>query len=242
MTLRTYSVRNIFSTAPNGTTRPAMCSINGVLKFDHPQESPHCVYNEYVALRIAQSLNIPVADGCLVMTGDGHAYVSLGLATPGMALPDVIPSRRERVRDQYPDEVAALVAFDLLIGNRDRGESLKAALGIPQIRLFAGYDHSFSLLNVEEDPWQSIARLASEDYIVEFHPFFGQVTAHLYEEWLDRIGSIPDYVFHEHCRFGRPFRGVSEEMQEALANALCLRKGHLYELYERNAFHVTRSA
>lgn len=240
MTLQTYRLHRIYSEQLRGTTLPSRCSISAILKFDHPTESPHCVYNEYVALRIAQKLNIPVAEGCLSVTGDGQVFASLELGSPGMSLPDVTPSRYRLLMERYPDEMAALLVFDLLIGNRDRGQSIKAALVTPQIRFFAGYDHSHSLLNIEQDPWQSIQRLHEEEWIVEYHPFIPGVDIPYLERWIERVCTYPQQYIAECCLLGRPFRGVSEEMQQALADALVRRMSNIWDLYERDQFYLTR--
>jgi hypothetical protein len=142
--------------------------------------------------------------------------------------------------DRYPNEMAALLAFDLLIGNCDRGQSIKAALVTPQIRLFAAYDHSHALLNIEEDPWQSIERLNSEEWIVQFHPCIARVTPEHIEQWIERMSTTPLEYIQECCILGRPFQGVSMDMQEALANALDRRMGILWELFESDAYYLTR--
>ena len=57
-----------------GITNPAACTLHGILKFDSA-ESPHLVYNEYVALRLAQAARIPVADGVLTRVENGYITV-----------------------------------------------------------------------------------------------------------------------------------------------------------------------
>lgn len=168
------------------------------------------------------------------MTGDGHAFVSMEIGSPGLPLPDATPSRRRRIAEQYPDEVAALLAFDILIGNSDRGDSIKVALETPHIRLFAGYDHSHALLNIEEDPHRSIERLADDqDLILQFHPFYRLVQPQHLHEWLVNIGRVPDERVSACCLYSRPFRGVTEDMQTALANALIRRKNSLWDIVDR---------
>jgi hypothetical protein len=228
--INTYKLKRIISRRVEGSTSPARCSISAILKFDDDPESPHCVYCEYVSMRLAQACNIPVADGCLTISGDGHTYASLELGSPGLPLPDVVPSRRDRVAERYPSEAAALLAFDLFIGNWDRGENLKANVLTTHILLIAGFDHSHALLNVEEDPWHSIQRLNSGEPIVLFHPFFRRVRDDLFEDWASQIGKIEDDIIRSCCLMGRPFRGVSVAMQEALAEALNERKHYVSDM------------
>lgn len=218
----TYRIRRIYSRKVKGSTQASQGTLDAILKFDG-DESPHCVYNEIVALRLAQTLHIPVADGALTLTPDGHTYASLILAGSGLQLPDVLESRLDDVARRYPDEVAALVAFDLLIGNFDRGSNLKAVLASPHLPLFRAFDHSHALLSVKNTPEDSIKALHSNDLIVRFHPFYGRVSANLLKAWSARIERTPSFLIDECCDQGKPFRAVIPEMQAALANALVKR-------------------
>lgn len=228
-----YKIRQILKRRPSGVTEASYCTLDAILKFDGP-ESPHCVYIEHVALRLAQTFHIPVADGALTMAGDGPAYASLEVATPGIPLPNVLDSQCERIARAYPDEVAALTAFDILIGNWDRKRNLKASIVTPHIRVFKAFDHSHVLLNIKEDPYDSIALLASDDLILRFHPFFGLVSGALLEDWMDRIASVDDIYINECCCFGRQFRAVSEQIQVGLADALTRRKNRLRAILAAN--------
>lgn len=91
---------------PTRITGASPCTINAILKFDGP-ESPHCVYNEQVAVRLAQTLHIPIADGVLTTSGAGQAFVSLEVASPGIALPDILKSQIKQAAARYVDETAA---------------------------------------------------------------------------------------------------------------------------------------
>jgi hypothetical protein len=218
----TYRIRRIYSRKVKGSTQASQGTLDAILKFDG-DESPHCVYNEIVALRLAQTLHIPVADGALTLTPDGHTYASLELAASGLQLPDVLESRLDAVAQRYPDEVAALVAFDLLIGNFDRGSNLKAVLASPHLSLFRAFDHSHALLSVKNAPEDSIKVLDSNGLIVRFHPFYGRVSASLLNAWSSRIAQTPAVLLRECAVMGKPFRAVTPEMQAALANALIKR-------------------
>jgi len=239
MPVSTYKLHRIYNCPVPGSTRPARCSVDAILKFDDP-ESPHCVYNEYVSLRLAQTCHVPVADGGLILCGDGHAFASLELDSPGFPLPDVVPSLRDEVAERYPNEVAALVAFDVWVGNWDRGEAVKASVGNPHLNLFGAYDHSHALLNIEADPSQSIERLHSADLVVQFHPFYGRVRSDLLEHWLSRICGVSDDTIASVCCFSQPFRGVTLGLQEALGEALCWRKGNIRDIV-KNSQKTVRS-
>ncbi|MGD9660876.1 MAG: hypothetical protein AB7U63_06345 [Porticoccaceae bacterium] len=222
----TYKIRRITRTRKTGITTPAFCTLEATLKFDG-EEAPHCVYNEYVALRLAQTLHAPVAEGVLTSTGDGPAYASLMLDSPGINLPDVLETQFDQVAKRYPQPVALLVAYDLFIGNRDRARNLKAALATPHIQLFAAFDHSHALLGVDQQPERSISQLQQGDLLVRSHPFYGRVQGALLQRQTARIAALSEDIIRECCQMGKAFRGVSESLQTALAEALIQRRRYL---------------
>ena len=112
-----------------GATRPVRGAMDAVLKFDSP-EFPSLVYIELVVQRLANALGMPVATGVPVFAGNRYAFASLMVASHAGALSDLSQSRVTEASRMYPDEAAALVALDLLIGNWDRGGNVKAALGL----------------------------------------------------------------------------------------------------------------
>jgi hypothetical protein len=209
-----------------GITVPVACTIHGILKFDSA-ESPHLVYNELVALRLAQSLKVPVADGVLTVSGDGLAYASLEVALPGMALPDALPSQFGAIAQDYPHESAGLLAFDIWIGNFDRGRNLKASLVSPHIALFCAFDHSHVLTNVKENPHDSIQSLMSDQLLILSHPFFKRVSKKNLDHWIKRIAMLDLDVLRDCCVYGKPFRAVSKELQQDLFAALSHRAKNL---------------
>ncbi len=56
------------------------------------------------------------------------------------------------------------------------------------------------------------------------HPFYGRVQAVFLEDWIGRVVALSDGYIQECCQMGKPFRSVSEEIQQSLANALIRRK------------------
>lgn len=234
----TYEVRNIRSRPLGGVTGPSSCTVEGVMKFDGG-ESPYCVYNEAVGVRLAQTLHAPVADGVLTSSGDGPAFVSLYLAAPPERLPNIHWSRRDKIASKYRVEVAALVAFDIFIGNGDRFRNIKASLANPQLYLFRGFDHSHALLTTRRTPADSLAALASEDIIAERHPFYGFVDLNDVAEWAKRIKATPDAMIAECCEFNRDFRSATQDMQCKLAIALVKRKSLLPKIIRRHRAKIT---
>lgn len=224
-----YKIRSIRKKLLPGVTSPVSCSLDAILKFDSA-ESPYCVYSELVALRLAQTLHIPIANGVLTTTGSGEAYASIELGAPGLPLPDLPPTRFAAAASQYADEAAALVAFDIFIGNWDRGSNIKATLVTHHLPIFQGFDHEHALLGIDSSADLSIERLGKPDLLVRNHPFYGHVSVPHVTKWADRIFQISDLMVRECCELNRPLRTVTTEMQQKLADALCKRKSFLPEI------------
>jgi hypothetical protein len=233
----TYKIRRILKKTAVGVTKSAYCTLDAILKFDNP-ESPFCVYNEHVALRLAQTLHIPVADGALTHAGNGLAYASLQIDSPGLPLPDLLKSQIKQVANGYADHVGATVAFDIFIGNWDRGRNLKASLVTPHIRVFRTFDHEHALLNIESIPSNSISRLRSADLVVYHHPFYGYVSEHHLSKWVTRIAALNDEYIRECCIYGSTFRNVDDGIQRDLAEALISRKVLLGQVVSNNQLMI----
>ena len=214
--------------------------MDAVLKFDSP-EFPSLVYTELVAQRLANAFGVPVAAGVPVFVGNRYAFASLMVASHANALTTLSPSRVAELCRTYPDEVAALVAFDLLIGNWDRSENAMAALGLAPLRMFVAFDHSHALLHVEADSAASIDRLARGDLIVQAHPFFRRVDRGRLMLWVSRIQALSKHMW-EHCAGARPLPQVTEEISRALATALQHRARALPTLIEQHAERLLEAA
>ena len=227
MTPTPYIIHRINRRTKTGITAASLCTLNAILKFDC-DESPYCVYNEHVAVKLAQTLHLPVTDGVLASTNDGPAFASLEIATTGLPLPNLLKSQSAKAASLYPNEAAALVAFDILIGNYDRGSNLKTSLSTPHIRIFKAFDHSHCLLTIEETPDDSLLRLSdASDLIAKFHPFYGHVRQSLLIDWATRVASVEDVYIKECCNMGKTFRTVTADMQKNLSAALIKRKNAL---------------
>jgi hypothetical protein len=230
----TYLVRRLLRQSRKGVTKASYCTMSAILKFDC-EETPHGVYNELVALKLGQRLNAPVAAGVLAATSDGQTFASIEAGGPGMVLPDVSDANIDSIATRYPIGAAALVAFDIWIGNSDRKNNLKAFIASPHIDLFVGFDHGAALLGFEDDPSDQIKRLSSDAVLVNFHPFYQRVSRQGLANWVQRIESITDQEIREACVFGKPFRAVGLTVQVALANALIDRRNRIAGIIQANA-------
>ncbi len=211
--------------------------MSAILKFDCA-ETPYGVYNELVALRLGQRLSAPIAAGVLAVTSDGQSYASIEAGGPGMVLPHVSDANIASIAARYPTGAAALVAFDIWIGNSDRKNNLKAFIASPHIDLFVGFDHGAALLGYADDPTDQIKRLSSDAVVVSFHPFYQRVSAQELSKWISRIESIADDEILDACVFGKPFRAVSVMLQSSLAEALINRRNRIRAIVQNNATRV----
>lgn len=219
MTVVTYRVRTLRKGATlTGATQPALGTLDTVLKFDNG-EFPALVYTELVAERLGNALGVPLAAGALSFLGNTYAYASLMVAPHGLALTKLSRGCADDVTALYPDEAAALTAFDLLIGNWDRANNVMVALGATPIRMFVGYDHSHALLHVDNDRSASIARLGRGDLIVHYHPFFGRIERERMLLWASRIASLPGYMWQV-CVNAGTLPGIAADIPNALGDAL----------------------
>lgn len=222
-----YSLRRLARSHLDGVTQPVSGALDAIVKFDSA-EAPHCVYCEIVAVRLARMLGIPIAEGVLTLIGTRPGFASLRLACHGWAATNVPTSRWPDVASSYPQGVAALTAFDVLIGNDDRSGNFTASVVTPHLPLFQGFDHSHALLCCRRTAHQSIRALRDGDLIVKSHPFYELVQRKRLEQWVDRIAGIPDDYVNECCILGQPIGAVSCQTQASLGRALVVRKNQLH--------------
>lgn len=220
-----YKLSRIGRQLKTGATKPYACRMHGVLKYDC-DETPQGVYNELVAVRLAQTLHIPIATGVMADYGCEDAFVSLHVGRSDLKLPNLKTYHRAAAADRYPDEVAALTAFDIFIGNWDRNENLMASLKSAQ-KVFSGIDHGLSLLCVDASPAKSLVKLRSADLIVRYHPFYGMVRKDLLMSWSDRIAAAAPRDISECCLCNATVGSVPVELQQKLADALLARQRSL---------------
>jgi hypothetical protein len=229
-----YKIKGIRHSPFQGITKPGLCNVLGVIKFDG-EESHHCVYNEAVCSRLAQTLHAPIADGVLTMTIGGPAFVSLRLDSLGENLPDLLWKKRGSAARRYPDEVASLMLFDLLVGNWDRERNLKVSLANAHMRLFRAFDHSHALLDVYfDDMRRSLSALHDGELIVRRHPFYGLIPPQALSAALNRFLSVEDDMVRACCLFGTGFAGVSHKIQLAVADTLLKRRRLLEKIIRDN--------
>jgi len=229
-----YSIRRIYKKQPKGVTSPQFCSINAILKSDGV-ESPQCVYNELVATKIAQTLHAPNAMGVLTQSESDFLFASLEIAKPNTPLPNIRKSWFQDAATKYPDQVAALIVFDIFIGNTDRYQNLKVSLFNQANPIFVAFDHSHSLLHpYYQNTDDSIGILNSDELIAKNHPFFGLVECQRLDDWCDRLMDAPDYLIRGCCEVGSTFNSVDQNTQAKLAEALVWRKDNIQHIIKKH--------
>lgn len=231
-----YKLRRVGSSL-KGMTNPRRCTLDAVLKRDG-DDLPYCVYSEYVALRLAQTLHIPVADGALTDCDEMTAYASLKISTGADCLPEMKHTAAAVAAVRYADMVAALTAYDILIGNWDRAENLMAATNTASPDFFRAYDHSHALLGIAEKPAESIKRLADCELIVTAHPFYSRVRQSSLELWAVRIASLPDMQVTECCVLEPFAANVATSIKKGVAAAMVIRKNSLPSIIRDNKARI----
>lgn len=229
-------IRSVGREVGHGATVPYHCTLRGILKFDHPQDAPNCVYNELVAMRLGVCLGAPIAMGTLVAAERGEGFVSLMVGATNFTLPDLDSGLRESAAKKFPLHAASLLAFDIFIGNIDRECNLKVDMKRPGMQFFAAFDHSHCLLDNNLDTEISLRDLGSSELILNEHPFF-KTSGVTFEQTLicaQQISKLPEEMIVNSCVFGEKFRCVTLDQQERLAEALLHRRKVLPKIIRDN--------
>ena len=226
-----YQIRERGKRALAGVTQPVHGKIAAVLKSDGA-EVPTCVYNELVATRLGALIGLPAATGVLAQGRGGQEYASLLAATPGGRLPPISAHRARWAVLRYPEPCAAVLVFDVFIGNWDRGGNIKAALATP-VDFFCAFDHSHALLALGETPEASIKSLSQPDPAIANHVFNGLVDPDLAHRWAMRVAALADEAIEMACCPGAEVNTVGKTLQRQLAQALITRKARLPGLVAR---------
>lgn len=199
-------------------TEPVRGTLDVILKQDS-DNSPTCVYNEMVALRLAQRLGVPLAMG-VPSVGDGGTYfASLTVGGLSINLPNISVKKMAAVAKRYPADAAALFVFDVWILNDDRADNLKANLTPAEVHLVAGIDHEQTLLGTRADMQDSLHALAALD-VPARHPLREHVLAGNVDQWIKRIEGLDDGSVDDAVVLGFSLSGVHERMQRKLAAVL----------------------
>lgn len=217
-----------------GITRPRTAQIAAILKLDQA-ESLFCVYNEWVASRLAALLQAPLATGALAVDGALTGFASLQLVLDELPLPNIRRSQLTKACTLYGNLVAGLVVFDLWIGNFDRALNLKAAVSDLRRPLFCGFDHSHCLLTTERTISLSLTKLRQGDLIVGQHPFYGRAARTDVLRWIARLESLPSGLIRAACRSDERLSRVTPRVQSMLGTALARRASMLRSMVKDHA-------
>lgn len=234
--VETYKLRRLRGRVGRGVSEACRCDIAAILKHDS-DESPYCVYNEFVATQLAATWGAPIARGLLIVGALGLGFASLEAGAPGLFLSNMGPLTHRRVLARYARQCARLLVFDEWIGNRDRLGNVRAAIGSNEVRLFVGFDQAQALLSCEDAPSGSIEQLRTAKAIARpTHPFRAEVApdagafrAHVATA-VQACREVPAAAVIEACNVTHPALGVSLRLRTALAEALVHRQKHLREI------------
>lgn len=209
-------------------TEPVRGTLDVVLKQDS-DNSPCCVYNETVALRLAQRVGIPLAMG-VPSVGDGGMYfASLMVGGLSINLPDISAKKMALVAERYPHDAAAIFVFDVWVLNDDRENNLKANLTSSPLHLVAAIDHEQTLLGRYGDMVESLDALESLETPAK-HPLRDHLEQRHVEQWIARVQSMSDSDIDDAVVLGYSVGGVHQRSQLRLAKAMKARRDSLPEL------------
>ncbi len=227
-----YKIRKLSRKLPGGSmTEPVHGTLDVILKQDSDQ-SPTCVYNELVCLRLAQRLGVPLALGVPSVADGGTYFASLIVGGLSINLPNISAKKMASVAQRYPDEAAALFVFDVWVLNDDRANNLKANLTPAEVHLVAGIDHEQTLLGTRADMNDSLRALGNLE-VPNQHPLRAHVAAGIVEQWVARIVALDDAVVDDAVVLKFRVGGVYERMQRKLAAAVKTRRDHIADLVRR---------
>ncbi len=212
-------------------TEPVRGTLDVVLKQDS-DNSPCCVYNETVALRLAQRLGVPLAMG-VPSVGDGGMYfASLIVGGLSINLPNIAAKKMGQVAERYPSDAAAIFIFDVWVLNDDRENNLKANLTSSPLHLIAAIDHEQALLGRYGDMAKSLNALEALEAPTR-HPLREHVNQQQIERWVARVQSMKNSEIDEAIVLGYSVGGVHQRCQLHLAKAMKARRDSLPELVRK---------
>jgi hypothetical protein len=226
-----YSISTVDEKTEEGITSPSYATLSAVVKSDG-EEVPTCVYNEFVANRLAQLIGIPVASGVLANSSDSKkqvGFASLVGFLGGERLPKFRASSAQKAIDMYPSLCAAVLVFDEFIGNWDRTENLKISTASHR-SFFYAFDHSHSLMALEDSVDDSIESLANLRAVSSKHVFAKNLQQEDVRYWIDKLCSFPDKAIEERCIAHGALSEVTQEQELKLARALIHRRKNLYTM------------
>lgn len=233
MPLITYRLKQRSRPVGRGVTDAFRGAVEAIIKEDH-FEAPTQTYNEHVAQRLAGLIGVPTAAGALVIHGTGLKYASLALSDLSATPPDIQSDRQiQRTLARYPIECAAILVFDLWIGNPDRTGNVKANLAARHDDLLCAFDHGLALLGCRGNKEDSIEALANDVGWPLHHPFAAGVSRADCMVTVERIQRLDASLIRETCVAGQSVGSVFPPEQEELAVALTQRRGRLPEIVQR---------
>lgn len=204
-------------------------------------EAPYCVANEWICGEIGRHLRLPLPPFCTIYQGKQKEcwFVSLDAGSNGETLP---PASFERCASELPEFSTGMMLFDILIMNPDRHDENFAVdyqADPPRPILF---DHGHALFGHQKSG--GVARLhANMDGLGMdggSHSVMQWLrTDEYFNEWLERINSMPDVFIREICRETRDAGILKDEADEA-AKAVMHRRDNLLPIIKRHQNRMSR--
>lgn len=236
-----YRITELGSSERGGMNAAVEARVGGVAKTNG--ECEFTIANEVVCARIGQTLGLPIPAGVIAEDSSKTLYyLSLDVSREGKSLPPVTAAD---FCEKEPWLAAGVVVFDVLIANGDRNASNLSrdpAFSTPRVSVF---DHGHALLGTNPPIGRERLQLATDRlgcvdddaHIATNSVLVGEaLDCALIEQWVDRVGQIPAYVFEDICKdvARAPVLGLTSETAGEMAAWLATRAARVGDLIWQN--------
>jgi hypothetical protein len=212
--------------------------------------APYYVPNELICAEIGRFIRLPIPPCGIIDAPKAQVktwFASLDFNLAGNSLP---PVDTAKCLTNLPFLSAGLLLFDILIGNSDRHRSNFAvdfSVAPPRMSIF---DHSHALLGFQSNMADARLRDLKERLAITGGPHTkGNRHCLLdavpgddhFREWLERIGSIPDFLIVDLCHDASEL-GATQAEADLAADFLKSRRDNMKKIIEdhRGEFRAIR--
>jgi hypothetical protein len=214
-----------------GATKPDHFQGRFIGKQSHSRYNPYTVPNELICYKLAEVLDLPVPPSFLDTIApplsprqgfedqDLHAprFFSLNFNPDNDNLPEVIPARCLKM---FPEIVAGIVLFDIVILNSDRNETNLAMFSETTPPRLWMFDHSHALFGLEPGNGPARLRRLSKKFAITEELHFHCLVSELrspehFRFWYDRMKSIREWQIRDIADAGLEAGIRQEEADEA---------------------------
>ena len=223
-----YGVAALGSYMGAGVTDARACTLDGVVKVDHPL-APYTVANEYICGRLAATVGLPTPPGTIAQLDDGSlAYVMLRFGLRGDKPP---PADVADIVRYKPWLAAGVVVFDDWIINMDRHSGNLGYVSTVGLSIF---DHGHALLGTTADGAEAhLAAHSTRAHCGGALAPLVSVSKDLYR-WASRLNLLDDELVKEVCDTPWRLGSITKAEAKAASSILNERKRALWKHIDDN--------